>query len=216
MNYKYAIFDLDGTLVESMKYWRGLPFAFLNEKYGMKDFPEDVIRHVIFSNVNCLGNFKYLSEQYGYPKMEVTINDVYDMMYKFYSTVIDVKPFVPEFLRQLKADGIKCAIATATPVRESSKVVERLGLSEYFEFILTTQEVGKGKEYPDIFDICLERLGAGKEDTVVFEDALYSIKTLNKHGYRVCGIADYCEPRWDEVKKLSEKHIESYEELLHK
>lgn len=214
MDYKFAIFDLDGTLVESMKYWRGLPFAFLNEKYGLKDFPQEAIEYVIFSNVNCNGDFKYLNEKYGYPEMTVTLQDVFDMMYKFYSTVIDIKPYVREFLDKLKSEGVRCAIATATPIRESSKVLERLGLSEYFEFILTTRDVGKGKEYPDIFDICLERLGATKENTVVFEDALYSIKTLKANGYRVCGIEDYCERDQTKVKELSDVYIESYKELL--
>lgn len=214
MDYKFAVFDLDGTLVESMKYWRGLPFAFLNEKYGLKDFPEEAIEHVIFSNVNCNGDFKYLSEKYGYPEITVTLQEVFDMMYKFYSTVIDIKPYVREFLEKLKSEGVRCAIATATPQRESTKVLERLGLSEYFEFVLTTREVGKGKEYPDIFDISLERLGATKENTVVFEDALYSIKTLKANGYRVCGIEDYCESEKEQVKELSDVYIESYKELL--
>lgn len=214
MDYKFAVFDLDGTLVESMKYWRGLPFAFLNEKYGLKDFPEEAIEHVIFSNVNCNGDFKYLSEKYGYPEITVTLQEVFDMMYKFYSTVIDIKPYVREFLEKLKSAGVRCAIATATPQRESTKVLERLGLSEYFEFVLTTREVGKGKEYPDIFDISLERLGATKENTVVFEDALYSIKTLKANGYRVCGIEDYCESEKEQVKELSDVYIESYKELL--
>lgn len=214
MDYKFAVFDLDGTLIESMKYWRGLPFAFLNEKYGLKDFPEEAIEYVIFSNVNCNGDFKYLSEKYGYPEMKVSLKDVYDMMYKFYSTVIDIKPFVREFLDKLKSDGVRCAIATATPIREASKVLDRLGLSDYFEFVLTTEDVGRGKEYPDIFDKSLEMLGATKENTVVFEDALYSIKTLNRNGYRICAIEDYCERNQDDVKALSNVYIKSYNELL--
>ena len=119
-----------------------------------------------------------------------------------------------EFLEKLKAEGVRCAIATATPTREASAVLDRLGLSQYFEFVLTTREVGKGKEYPDIFDISLERLGATKENTVVFEDALYSIETLKANGYRVCAIEDYCESEHDKVKEISDMYIESYKELL--
>lgn len=214
MDYKFAVFDLDGTLVESMKYWRGLPFAFLNERYGLKDFPEEAIEYVIFSNVNCNGDFKYLSEKYGYPEMSVSLQEVFDMMYKFYSTVIELKPYVRQFLESLRAKGIKCALATATPRREALAVMERLGIAEYFEFILTTGEVGRGKEFPDIFDRSLEMLGATKEDTVVFEDALYSIKTLKKNNYRVCGIEDYCEKEQAQVISLSDVYIKSYEELL--
>ncbi len=214
MDYQFAVFDLDGTLVESMKYWRGLPFAFLNEKYGLKDFPQEAIEYVIFSNVNCNGDFKYLSEKYGYPEMKVTMQDVFDMMYKFYSTVIDIKPYVFEFLDKLKSEGVRCAIATATPTREANAVLTRLGLDKYFEFVLTTREVGKGKEYPDIFDISLERLGATKENTMVFEDALYSIRTLKSNGYKVCGIEDYCERDQNAVKELCDVYIESYKELL--
>ena len=146
--------------------------------------------------------------------MKVSLQEVYDMMYKFYSTVIDIKPHVIEFLNKLKNEGIKCAIATATPRREASTVLDRLGLSEYFEFILTTEEVGKGKEYPDIFDKSLEILGSTKENTFVFEDALYSIKTLKANGYKVCGIEDYCERNKDKVKELCDVYIETYKELL--
>jgi len=214
MDYKFAIFDLDGTLVESMKYWRGLPLAFLNEKYGFKDFSEELIKDVIFSNVNCNGDLKNLSEKYGYPEMKVSLQEVYDMMYKFYSTVIEVKPYVREFLDKLKNEGVKCAIATATPRRETTKILERHGLYEYFEFILTVPEVGKGKRYPDIFDKGIEMFGATKENTMVFEDALYSIITLKNNGYKVCGIEDYCEANHDKVKELSDIYIESYKELL--
>ncbi|MBQ7014769.1 MAG: HAD-IA family hydrolase [Clostridia bacterium] len=214
MNYKFAVFDLDGTLVESMKYWRGLPFAFLYEKYGLKNFPEEEIESVIFSNLNYNESFRYLNQKYGYPKMRIYQQDIFDMMYKFYSTVIDIKPYVREFLDKLKNEGVKCAIATATPRRESSRVLERLGLSEYFEFILTVDEVGKSKFFPDIFDKCLERFGAKKENTMVFEDALYSIKTLKANGYKVCGIEDYCEKEHDKVKELSDIYIVNYKELL--
>lgn len=209
------MFDLDGTLVDSMGYWRGLPFDFLSERFGVTDIPDDIRDIVLHTPNNTDVSLGFVCKKLGLPPLQVERSEVLEKMSGYYNTEINLKPYVREFISKLRAENVRCAVATATPRAQAEAVIEKLGLSDCFSFLLTTQEVGADKDEPLIFDAALERFSADRKNTVVFEDAYYSIKTLYRCGFRTVGIEDeYARDFRERIVPLCERYITGYKELL--
>ena len=121
---------------------------------------------------------------------------------------------MPLFFKKSKPMSLQMCIATATDKHLVEKALERNGIREYFSDIFTCGSVGAGKDTPVIYDVALEHLGTPKENTFVFEDALYAIETANKAGYNIVGINDVSEKAHpDDVKKLCDYYINNYSEI---
>ena len=96
-----------------------------------------------------------------------------------------------------------------------SLCLTRLGVRDYFEFLLSCESVGTGKNRPDVYFAAAERLGAAVENTVIYEDAWYAVRTAKNAGFRVVAIYDHnSRARWDEIQTLADTPIESWAELL--
>ena len=187
MKIKGAIFDMDGTLLNSMDYWSTAPLEYLDSigaKYGedsSKIFLEDGMKRWV----------DYQNENYGTSlSFEEANAGIYSIMDEKYKTVVKVKDGVFEMLDKLKAHGVKMCLATATDRSSVEKILEKLGLTKYFSKIFTSSEVGKGKREPLIYELALEYLGTPKDETYIFEDALYAITTAHNNGFKVVGIYD--------------------------
>ena len=116
---------------------------------------------------------------------------------------------------QLRQKGIKLCVASATAEDLVSLCLTRLGVRDYFEFLLSCESVGTGKNRPDVYFAAAERLGAAVENTVVYEDAWYAVRTAKNAGFRVVAIFDYnSRARWDEIRAMADTPIESWAELL--
>lgn len=216
MDFKYAIFDLDGTLIDSMKIWRTAAINAVETVYGIKFTKQERDSYLYFpfnQQMTKIINEKNLKLDIDHIKKlsENSINDMY-INGKF-----KIKPYVREFLTYLRDNGVKCAISTATPKSSCIPYLEKTGLIEFFDYVFTTPDdafVGK-HEGPRVFDMSLEALKGTKENTVVFEDNLVCIKTCKNNGYRVISVSDILqETTIDEIKKLSDKHIETFKELI--
>ena len=213
MDFKNAIFDLDGTLLDSMYYWRHIAFEFLN-RIGISDIPEALKQKAVYmytrqallfikQELNIEAEFKF------------TPQEGFALMKPHYISGIVPKENAVEFLKKLKNDGIKTCLATATDRDTFMPALERLGMTGLFDGIVTTLEVGKSKNHPDVFDKALSMLGGTKENTVIFEDASYSIRTAVENGYRVWAIEDeYERDHKDEIIALSERYIKNYNEII--
>ncbi|MEG2203916.1 MAG: HAD family phosphatase, partial [Oscillospiraceae bacterium] len=169
-----AIFDLDGTLLDSMFIWdtigeeyllrRGItPEPGLNEKFKMMSLVQAA---------------EYYRAVYRLPESVQTIMDeVNGMIAHFYSDVVPPKDGVPELLARLRSEGVRMCVATATDRELVESALRRSRLLPYFRGILTCTEVGFGKDSPVIFRRALELLGTKKSETLLFEDALHAIET---------------------------------------
>ena len=136
---------------------------------------------------------------------------IYAIMEKNYGNV-DIKPYVKDMLEAFKNKGVKMCIASATNSDLASRVLTRLGIRDYFSAVLCCKDVGRGKRYPDVYNYALNYLGTSKEETPVFEDAVFAIRTLSSHGFVSVGIEDkWCigEER-EEVKAKATYYIDSY------
>ena len=210
MKIKGAIFDMDGTLLDSMGAWRNLSVRFVR---SLGEEPEDHMEEHMVS-LGYPKNREYLQAHYAPNLTLEQINDgMLRCMNDFYRNEAQLLPNVVELLEELKHRGVKMCIASATHKPMCELALKTAGIDHYFSEIFDVSGTGKNKNYPDIFEKALEHLGTPKEETVVFEDAHYSIKTCKAAGFPVVAICDAWEPLQDEVEALADVYVHSYKEM---
>ncbi len=210
-NIKGAIFDLDGTILDSMFIWSEIGYKFLENKNIQVPAGTDEQ----FTQMSLMEAAEYYIKHFdNTATIEGIVADINSLVEGFYFNDVLKKPEVHEFLEFLKNRGVKMCVATATDKYMVEKALERNGLLHYFSEIYTCNGVGAGKNTSVIYDVALEHLGTPKEDTFVFEDALYAIETANKAGYNIVGIKDVSEKADPEtIKSLCDYFIEDYKEI---
>ena len=210
-NIKGAIFDLDGTILDSMFIWSEIGYKFLEKKNIHLPAGADEQ----FTTMSLMEAAEYYIKHFdNTATIEGIVADINSLVEDFYFNEVLKKPGIEEFLEFLKNRGVKMCVATATDKYMVEKALERNGLLYYFSEIYTCNGVGAGKNSSLIYDISLEHLGTTKEETFVFEDALYAIETANKAGYNIVGIKDVSEKAAPEViKGYCNYFINNYEEI---
>ena len=134
---------------------------------------------------------------------------------KFYKEEVQAKPGVAKFLSLLKMEGVWMYVATATDRHLAEAALRHAGIDGYFRGMITCQDVGAGKDSPEIYERAMRRLQSNKRDTVIFEDALHAIETAKAAGFRVCGVYDpYAEAEQDKIRALSDYYIRSFEDMF--
>lgn len=208
---KGAIFDLDGTILDSMYIWSEIGYKFLEEKHIQLPPGSDEQ----FTTMSLMEAAEYYIKHFdNTATIESIVNDINRLVEGFYFNEVLKKDGVAEFLNFLKNKGVKMCIATATDKYMVEKALERNGIRHYFSEIFTCNGVGAGKNTPVIYDVSLKHLGTPKENTFVFEDALYAIETANKAGYNLVGIKDVSEKAPEEdIAKLCNYFINNYKEI---
>lgn len=182
-----AIFDADGTLLDSMGMWDTVGERYL-ASLGIQARPG--LRAILFplSLADCA---IYLRDAYALPLSHQEIEDGINATIRgFYRREVKAKPGARAFLEELRCRGVGVTLATAT---ERSVIVEGLltaGLLPLLDEIYTCGELGVDKHTSDIYDRARDRMGTRTEDTWVFEDAVHGAKTAFEAGYRVAGVAD--------------------------
>ena len=178
-----AIFDMDGTLMNSMDYWAIVPTEYLS----LKNIEPKENTNRLFTDMGMKWWYEY--QEIPYPYEEVS-NDIYTLMQKYYDNDIVLKDGVYDMLLRLKNAGVKMVLATATDRSVVEKILNRLNIREFFSAIFTSKEVGKSKRFPLIFEKALEFLGTDKETTYVFEDAIHAMQTCKNNGFKIVGVYD--------------------------
>lgn len=178
-----AIFDMDGTLLNSMDYWAVVPSEYLSLK-GITP-KADTNRYFLEMGMDKWRKYQEIP----YP-LESVSEDIYNLIGKYYFNDVALKDGALDLLENLKRNGVKMCLATATDRDAVEKILTRLGIRDYFLEIFTVKEVGKGKRFPLIYERALEFLGTDKETTYVFEDAFYAINTCYQNGFKVVGVYD--------------------------
>ena len=212
MRLNCAIFDMDGTVLDSMDAWVDA-IAQVITRRGVT--PPDNLREVT-RPMNGPLLVDYLRREF-FP--DITARDVTDevaaYMEDFYTNRVQAKAGVREFMSLLKMEGVQCYLATATHRLLAGKAIAHAGLAPYFKGIITSAEVGKNKiDSPDIYEWAMKRMGGTKADTVVFEDALFAVRTAKEAGFRVAAVYDPdSEPDQEEIRALCDYYIRSFREL---
>ena len=187
MRCKQWIFDMDGTLTDSMTVvWRGAPLALL-QRYGRT--PKADLNDVLLT-MGMADGARYLIREYDLPLTEAEYYDVMrDVIAQLYETV-DLKPGVRTLLAKLQAEGARLCLCSNTWSDQCRTVLTRLGIADYFSFIVEAQGV-LHKSRPEVFFECMHRLGgADPAACAVCEDAIYAASTAHKAGFTVLGVQD--------------------------
>ena len=213
MDKQWVIFDMDGTLIDSMHYWRDFGREYL-EQCGFEDVDEALLERVQhMTMLESATLFKELVDLAGTPQM--IVRDMEDMIAEHYLTDIPLKPGAEDYLRRLREDDVWLCIATATPEPLARACLDRLGVLDCFAFILSCDDVNASKDRPDIFLECAWRLGAEPEEVAVFEDAYYAARTAKSVGFYVVGVYDDDNIRhWKDMPRVCDETVMSLEEML--
>ena len=211
MNSKGMIIDLDGTLLDSMKYWDTVGADFLrNQKVVPPDNLNDIIKEMSFEE-----SAQYFIDEFGlHFSVTDVIHEINKMVDDAYRHTIQLKPDAESALKKMKARGMKLCIATVTNHQLAELALTRLGVMDYFEFIITCGEVGQSKNEPDIYNKAAQLFGLKSADIGVIEDALYCIKTAKNSGFYVIGMYDESSQLDTEVIiKTCDQYVTSFKEL---
>ncbi len=210
---KGAIFDLDGTLLDSMQQWQNMGSTYITLKNLV---PEEKLNEKLYP-LTIIQTAEYLRETYGLNlTKEEIVKECNAVMEHEYNTSILLKPFVKDFLCLLKEKNIPMYVATATDRHLVEIALEGHGIAEYFKGIVTSTEAGSAKaESPAIFDLALQALGTTVEKTVIFEDSYFAMKTAKEAGYPVAALYDLAAKRdLEEIKNIATWYSETFEEYV--
>lgn len=207
-----AIFDMDGTLLDSMYAWNNVAKDYVLS-LGFEpeaDFNEKFLNYSLKQTVD------YFREKYGLTLSEAEIlGGLNKHVEHYYFDEVVTKDGVKELLEILKQNGTKMCVATATDKYLAEAALKRNGISEYFSRIFTCNEVGAGKSKPKIYDVSRDFLKTDIEHTYVFEDAFHAIITAEKAGYKVIGIKDsFQKADINDISAHCEVFVNSPAELL--
>ena len=208
---KGAIFDFDGTLVDSMFIWDTFGEDYLRT---LGKEPRENLTET-FKTFTLEQAAEYYRAHYGVTlSVGEIVDGVNDMVAELYRTKVALKKGVLEFLRDLRSKGIKMCVATVTDRPIVEDVLKKLGIRDFFTEIFTCAEVGYNKETPHIYRAALEALGTSKEETVVFEDALHALMTAKNDGFTVAAVYDKHEAKQIEMRSEADYYISDYERFV--
>ena len=204
---KGAIFDFDGTLVDSMFIWDTIGEDYLRT---LGKEPHEDLKET-FMTLTLEEAAEYYRTHYGVTlSVKEIVDGVNAMVEGIYRTKVTLKPGVAEYLTWLRVNGVRMCIATVTDRYLVEETLERLGILHYFSEIFTCAEVGYGKDKPIIYRKALDHLDTAKNETYVFEDSLFALKTAKADGFTAVGVYDRHETSQDNLKSLAEYYIRDY------
>lgn len=196
---KFAIFDMDGTLLDSMWMWENVAKLFLL-RHGVAA-PADINQRVRNMSVEQAADY-FRSLGVRLPAVEI-VQGIHRIPAEWYQNEAALKPKAKAFVEKLHRAGTRLCVATATEEGCARTALKRVGLLDRFSFLLTCGGIGKGKDEPDIYLECARRFGAKPQDVLVFEDSLYCIRTARAAGFPVVGVRDTASRQEeDEIRKL--------------
>ncbi|MDE6924946.1 MAG: HAD family phosphatase [Acetatifactor sp.] len=203
-----VIFDMDGSLVDSMWIWHEIDIEYLG-RFGIS-LPQGLQSKI--EGMSFHETAVYFKENFSIPNSLDEIKQTWnEMAWDKYMHEVPLKPGIPEFLKGCRERGIRLGIATSN----SRELVENIAsvhhLKDYFTCIVTGSEVERGKPSPDIYFAVAAGLNVACDRCLVFEDILPGIRAGKSAGMKVCAVEDeYSVPARDAKKELADYYIEDY------
>ncbi len=227
---KAIIFDLDGTLIDSVGVWNAVDKELVRRLGGgeqdgdaLQHQRDDVLRRYA-ADGNPYGQYcAFLKRKYGSP---LTADEVHDLRYRiardFLVNVVDYKPDAQLFVKELKSRGFLLSIATTTRrgtvdiYRTLNKnLLDKAPLDEFFFPIFTREDVACMKPHPEVYGKVMEILNVAENDCLIFEDSLIGVESARNAGIQCVAVYDrYSDGERREIENLADWNAENYAQLL--
>lgn len=210
-NIEAAIFDMDGTLIDSMWVWKHI-----NEEYLSKrniKLPRDLkrdIEHLTFNE-----SAQYFKDRFNiHDSIEEITKEWNDMASYSYENKVKLKSGAKEYLTFLKSKGVKLGLATSNYHKLVNIALKNNEILHFFDAITTIEEVTREKNFPDIYLLTAKKLDVHPSKCMVFEDILPAVKGAKLAGMKVIGVQDdYSMDQKEDIIKLTDLYIEKYDDL---
>ncbi len=208
-----AIFDMDGTIMDSLGIWERIDYEFLEKKRGIK-VPGDYVHNIAAMSFSEIAN--YTKNRFGLPDTpEELMQEWTDMAIHEYSHNVLMKPFVKEFIEYLKTNGKKIVLCTSSPEYFFKPALKNNGIYNLFDGFANTCEAGEGKNSVKVYLLAAQKAGVAPEKCLVFEDVITAAQTAKKAGMLLCGVYDERSRQYTaQLRESCDMYIESFSELL--
>ena len=213
---KGVIFDIDGTLLDSMPLWNNLGERYL-QKLGFTEEKTEGLSQRI-SAMPFVEGVRYIKKAYTLNLAEERIREqLQEMIAGAYCDEIALKAGVKEYLQFLKKRGIPCILATAGDASLATAALKRLKVWEEFRGLLLCEEFNTSKREAKIYQLAMERLSLSRpEEVLVCEDVLHAVKSAKQAGFQVCGILDEANREdWAMIQEVADFTAKDFYELVH-
>ncbi len=206
-----VIFDLDGTLIDSMHVWEQVDIDFLGKR-GLQ-VPDDLFKDMPAGD-GYVAIAKYFKDKFALSETVEQITDEWDsMVYDFYKN-IELRSGALDLIEKLHRSGIVLGIGTSNSTKLTSVVLANHKLYSFFKEVTTGSEVDRGKPFPDIYLKVSSKLNTNPEDTLVIEDTLHGVEAAKNAGMTAIAIYnDYSKKDELKLKELADYFVYNYEEL---
>lgn len=212
---KGAIFDMDGTLIDSLCLWDRMWAAFGVRYQGRDDFHPDEDADKAVRTMTLKDAMEMIHETYGLAESGAALLEAANEIIRhFYANEVQLKPGVREFLEECRSRNIKMCIASATGPKLLQTAIDHCGIGQYFSKIFSCGEIGKGKDQPDIYLAAQAYLGTTKEETCVFEDSAVAIDTAHRIGLKTVAIYDRYNYGQEQMRATADVYLADGETLL--
>ena len=213
MQYKYYLFDFDGTLVDSMPTFCSCMLRILDENHI--SYPEDITK--IITPLGLSGTAEYFIHTLGLDTEKDRLMDIMaEYMLDAYFYKIQTKTNVIPVLKALKEKGASLNVLTASPHITLDACLKRLGMWELFDNIWSCDDFETTKADPNIYRRAAEKIGACVENILFLDDNINADSVAKSAGMQVCGVYDESSKDCvEQIKATTDFYIYDFQELLH-
>lgn len=206
-----AIFDLDGTLLDSMQVWNQVDVDFLAKRgIVMPDDYPSTIASMQFRDIAT-----YTIERFHLSETEEDLMDEWSRMATYmYAHEVTLKPHAREYLASLHNRGVRLAIATTLTPHLRDPAMHHLAIAQYFDAVVSVDDAHHvGKTQPDVYLLAAQRIGVKPSECMVFEDLYEGILSAKSVGMQVCAMFDpSSKHRWEEIMRIADYTINDFKQ----
>lgn len=208
-----AIFDMDGTIMDSLGIWERIDYDFLEKKRGIK-VPDNYVHAIAAMSFSEIAD--YTIKRFNLPDTpQELMQEWTDMAIYEYAHNVPLKPYVREYINYLKNHGKKIVLCTSSPEYFFRPALKNNGIYDLFDAFANTCEAGVGKSSPKVYLLAAEKVGVNPQRCLVFEDVISAASSAKKAGMTVCGVYDKrSHSRQEELASVCDMYIAGFNEMM--